>query len=141
MQVFVKVLDGRSIPLMIGRGEPIESLKAKLACYEGVPELEQRLIFAGRQLVDSATPMDANMQSGATVHMTLRLRGGIFVEACEILWSTLKTIFNWVRTAWNFVFGQRCCKPPPDPRPGAIPKRGPCWCNVDDEDGNESVRI
>ena len=43
---------------------------------EGVPACCQRLLYAGRQLLDEATLADSNVQQEATLHLVLRLRGG-----------------------------------------------------------------
>ena len=108
MQLFVKLSDGRTRGFVVGRNSPLRRVKEQLALTEGVPIEEQRLLWAGRHCADDATADTAEMHSGATIHFAQRLRGGIFVETLELLWSFVKTVLNVIRELWNFLFG-RCC--------------------------------
>ena len=79
MQVFVKTLIGQTITLEVQPSDTVRTLKEKLRAKEDIPPDQQRLIYSGRQLEDEERLSYYNIQNLSTIHLVLRVRGGLQV--------------------------------------------------------------
>ncbi|XP_062002986.1 ubiquitin-NEDD8-like protein RUB2 isoform X3 [Rosa rugosa] len=72
----VKTLTGKEIEIDIEPTDTIDRIKERVEEKEGIPPVQQRLIYAGKQLGDDKTAKDYNIEGGSVLHLVLALRGG-----------------------------------------------------------------
>lgn len=102
MQLFVKTLTGKCITLDVADDNvTIEHIKRRIQDLHGIPPDQQRLIFAGMQLEDGRTLKSYNIQKESTLHLVMRLRGGMFHEGSGRR--------DFEAAAEENKFGEYCC--------------------------------
>ena len=75
--VSVRTLTGKTFALVVAPTETVAGAMDQILEREGIPLDQQRLIFAGKQLDRARALVDYGVRDGATVHLVLRLRGGM----------------------------------------------------------------
>ena len=72
----VKTLTGKEIEIDIEPTDSVERIKERVEEKEGIPPVQQRLIFGGKQMNDEKIAKDYNIEGGSVLHLVLALRGG-----------------------------------------------------------------
>ena len=72
MQVFIKITGNKTMVLNVEGSNTIGHVKDIIHNMSDVPPLRQRLVFALKELDDSRTLTDYNIQKNSTIYMTLR---------------------------------------------------------------------
>eukprot|EP01125_Pyxidicula_operculata_P018974 TRINITY_DN682_c0_g1_i1.p1 TRINITY_DN682_c0_g1~~TRINITY_DN682_c0_g1_i1.p1 ORF type:complete len:139 (+),score=22.48 TRINITY_DN682_c0_g1_i1:108-524(+) len=74
MDIFVKTLTGKTITVEVQPYEDVYQIQQIIHEREGIPPSQQRLVFAGKSLLQTNTIKSYGIQKESTIHMTLMLR-------------------------------------------------------------------
>lgn len=87
MQIFVKTFTGKTIAVNVEACDTTDSVKIKVHEKAGIPALQQRLVFEGKQLQDDCMLLNYNIRGDSTLYVMMCLRGGCcwFFSICLLM--------------------------------------------------------
>ena len=78
MHIFVKGLAGLYFTIVALPNDTVSSFKESIEARDGTPHDMQTLLWKGRLLYDNQVLADIGLEDESTVHLIIRLRGGMF---------------------------------------------------------------
>ncbi|KAI5189525.1 ubiquitin-like protein Nedd8 [Nematocida sp. AWRm77] len=81
MFIKIKTLEGTEIQLKVDQKQKVGEIKKLLEEKEAISVEQQRLIYAGKQLIDTNKIEVYNIKSDEVIHLVLALRGGHAAES------------------------------------------------------------
>jgi len=79
-QIFIKTLTGKTLTVDVKPTFTVLDIKFAIEEKEDIPYMYQRLMFCGKLLCDSNTVNSYKIQKYYTLHLVLKLRGGMLHE-------------------------------------------------------------
>jgi ubiquitin-large subunit ribosomal protein L40e len=103
-QIFIKTLTGHIITVTCSSQDRVINVMQKIFIKENIPIEEQRLIYARKQLEQEKTLYDCKLYKECTIHLILRLRGGmhhITSNSSYLLTDTLTTVITTITSSFH----------------------------------------
>ena len=90
MQIFVKTITGRAVPLQANPSDVISDVKQRIEDEQGIPLQRQRLFCANNELKDCRALSEYNLEEDTTLDLRLRKRDEVngCRDACmQLCWD------------------------------------------------------
>jgi hypothetical protein len=75
MQIFIKLLAGKTVTLEVAHTDTAATVKARIEQVEGIAAHQQRLVFGGKQIEDHHTLQQCNILKDSVIHLAVQTRG------------------------------------------------------------------
>jgi ubiquitin-like protein Nedd8 len=75
-QLYIRTITNRKQAYNYENDDLVSTIKEAIEHKEGLSQHQFRLIFSGRQLVETSKISETGIKPGDTVHMVMVLRGG-----------------------------------------------------------------
>ena len=89
IEVYVKSLTGSIFTLSLSPFNSVMETKMMIAEQHGIPTEQQRLVFSGKALKDQCRLYEYNVTRKSTLHLILRLRGGMQIFVIALTGKTI----------------------------------------------------
>ncbi|KAH6777298.1 ubiquitin protein ligase 5 [Perilla frutescens var. frutescens] len=94
LQFFVRILSDHSQVLHADSSDTIKSIHEKIQTVTGIPIIEQRLIYRGKQLQWEQTLAECKVQNDAGLHLVGRMRSTGHPQAWQLINDVVSLIFH-----------------------------------------------
>ncbi|WCJ28135.1 ubiquitin protein ligase 5 [Euphorbia peplus] len=86
LQFFIRMIsDGNNIVIHANSGDTVKSVHERIQVITGIPVIEQRLIYRGKQLQWEQSLAECSIQNDAGLHLVGRMRSTKHPQTCQLI--------------------------------------------------------